>query len=228
MKASFKKNHFLVIKEAVDPKIANFIYNYFLMKRQVARTMYDTRYISPFTTEFGVWNDQQVPNTYSHYADLAMETLLLSVQPKMEKLTGLKLNPTYSYARIYKKGDILNRHKDRFSCEISTTMNLGGDEWPIYLENKKNVGNASDIDPKTGKNYLVSTDNKGKEIILKPGDMLVYKGQILEHWREVFLGDNCAQVFLHYNDVKSEGADKNIYDGRPHLGLPAYFKGFKL
>jgi len=228
MKASFKKNHFLVIKEAVDPKIANFIYNYFLMKRQVARTMYDTRYISPFTTEFGVWNDQQVPNTYSHYADLAMETLLLSVQPKMEKLTGLKLNPTYSYARIYKKGDILNRHKDRFSCEISTTMNLGGDEWPIYLENKKNVGNASDIDPKTGKNYLVSTDNKGKEIILKPGDMLVYKGQILEHWREVFLGDDCAQVFLHYNDVKSEGADKNIYDGRPHLGLPAYFKGFKL
>ena len=228
MKASFKKNHFLVIKEAIDPKIANFIYNYFLMRRQVARTMYDTRYISPFTTEFGVWNDQQVPNTYSHYADLAMETLLLSVQPKMEKLTGLKLNPTYSYARIYKKGDILNRHKDRFSCEISTTMNLGGDEWPIYLENKKNVGNASDIDPKTGKNYLVSTDNKGKEIILKPGDMLVYKGQILEHWREVFLGDNCAQVFLHYNDVKSEGADKNIYDGRPHLGLPAYFKGFKL
>ena len=228
MKASFKKNHFLVIKEAIDPKIANFIYNYFLMKRQVARTLYDTRYISPFTTEFGVWNDQQVPNTYSHYADLAMETLLLSVQPKMEKLTGLKLNPTHSYARIYKKGDILNRHKDRFSCEISTTMNLGGDEWPIYLENKKNVGNASDIDPKTGKNYLVSTDNKGKEIILKPGDMLVYKGQILEHWREVFLGDNCAQVFLHYNDVKSEGADKNIYDGRPHLGLPAYFKGFKL
>ena len=228
MKASFKKNHFLVIKEAVDPKIANFIYNYFLMKRQVTRTLFDTRYISPFTTEFGVWNDQQVPNTYSHYADLAMETLLLSVQPKMEKLTGIKLNPTYSYARIYKKGDILERHKDRFSCEISTTMNLGGDEWPIYLENKKNVGSSNDIDPKTGKNYLVSTDNKGKEIVLKPGDMLVYKGQILEHWREVFLGDNCAQVFLHYNDVKSEGADKNIFDARPHLGLPAYFKGFKL
>ena len=228
MKAQFKKNHFLVIKEAIDPKVANFVYNYFLMKKQVARTLFDTRYISPFTTEWGVWNDEQVPNTYSHYADTAMETLLLAVQPKMEKLTGIKLNPTYSYARIYKKGDILHRHKDRFSCEISTTLNLGGDEWPIYIENKKNVGNASDIDPKTGKNYLVSTDNKGKEIILKPGDMLVYKGQILEHWREVFLGDNCAQVFLHYNDVKSEGADKNIYDGRPHLGLPAYFKGFKL
>ena len=222
MKTQFKKNHFLVIKEAIDPKVANFVYNYFLMKKQVARTFFDTRYISPFTTEFGVWSDEQVPDTYSHYADTAMETLLLSVQPKMEKLTGLKLHPTYSYARIYKKGDVLKRHKDRFSCEISTTMNLGGDDWPIYLENKKNVGVPDD------KKYTASSTNKGKEITLKPGDMLVYKGTILEHWREVFLGENCAQVFLHYNDVNSKDADKNIFDGRPHLGLPSYFKGFKL
>ena len=221
-KAKFEKNHFLVIKEAIDPKVANFVYNYFLMKRQVARTFYDTRYISPFTTEWGIWSDEQVPNTYSHFAEIAMETLLLNVQPKMEKLTGLKLNPTYSYARIYKKGDVLHRHKDRFSCEISTTMNLGGDDWPIYLENKKNVGIPD------GKKITVSSDNKGTKVNLKPGDMLVYKGMILEHWREVFLGDNCAQVFLHYNNKNSKDADKNIYDGRPHLGLPAYFKGMKL
>ena len=162
MKASFKKNHFLVIKQAIDPKVANFVYNYFLTKRQVARTFFDTRYISPFTTEFGVWNDEQVPNTYSHYSDIAMETLLMAVQPKMEKLTGLKLNPTYSYARIYKKGDILERHKDRFSCEISTTMNLGGDDWPIYLENTKNVGIPD------GKKYTAQSQNKGKEITLEP------------------------------------------------------------
>jgi len=221
MKSKFKNNHFLVIKEAIDPKVAEFLYNYFMMKRQVARTMYDTRYISPFTEEFGVWNDQQVPNTYSHYADIAMETLLLAVKPKMEKVTGLKLNPTYSYARIYKKGDVLKRHKDRFSCEISTTMNLGGDDWPIYLEAKKNVG-----EPKDG--FPAETSNKGTKVVLKPGDMLVYKGMILEHWREVFLGNNCAQVFLHYNDIKSKDAQKNIFDSRPHLGLPSYFKGMEL
>ena len=86
----------------------------------------------------------------------------------------------------------------------------------------------NDIDPNTGKNYLVETKNEGTKVTLKPGDMLVYKGEILEHWREVFLGSNCAQVFLHYNDIKSEGAEKNMFDGRPHLGLPSYFKGFKL
>ena len=77
---------------------------------------------------------QQVPNTYSHYSDIAMETLLQQVKPVMEKHTGIKLSSTYSYARIYKEGDVLARHKDRYSCEISTTLNLGGESWPIYLD----------------------------------------------------------------------------------------------
>ena len=40
---SFKKNKYVVIKEAVPKDIANFVYNYFLMKRQVARTMFDEK-----------------------------------------------------------------------------------------------------------------------------------------------------------------------------------------
>ena len=215
---SFKKNKYCVIKEAIPKQLAEFVYNYFMMKRQVARTLFDTRFISPFTTEFGVWNDSQVPNTYSHYADIAMETLLIRCLPIMEKTTQLKLNPTYSYARIYKKGDRLDRHKDRFSCEISTTLNLGGDPWSIYLEPKKNVGIPD------GKKYTLTSNNKGISINLKPGDMLVYQGMILEHWREEFTGDNCAQVFLHYNNKKSKDADKNMYDTRKHLGLPSWFK----
>ena len=221
MTPAFKKNNYMVIKKAIDPKIAEFAMNYLMMKRQVARTMFDERFISPFTTEFGVWNDKQAPETYSHYADMVMETMLLKVLPIMEKETGLKLIPTYSYTRIYKNGDILKRHKDRFSCEISTTMNLGGDKWPIYIEpNPKKGGD-------TGEGYK-SDYTDGVKVDLKPGDMLVYKGMILEHWRETFIGKDCAQVFLHYNDVKSKDADKNLFDGRPHLGLPAYFKGFKL
>ena len=215
---SFQKNNYCVIKEAVPKQIAEFVYNYFMMKRQVARTFFDTRYISPFTTEWGVWNDEQVPNTYSNYADIAMETLLLRCLPIMEKTTKLKLNPTYSYARIYKTGDILHRHKARFSCEISTTLNLGGDQWPIHLEAKKNVAIPD------GKKYTASSSNKGISINLKPGDMLVYQGMVLEHWREEFQGDNCAQVFLHYNNQKSKNADKNIYDGRKHLGLSSWCK----
>ena len=32
-KARFKKNHFLVIKEAIDPKVAEFVYNYFFNEK---------------------------------------------------------------------------------------------------------------------------------------------------------------------------------------------------
>jgi len=214
---SFKRKKYLVIKKAITKDMANFIYGYFMMKRRVAKKFLDDRYISPFEEGWGSWTDKQSPNTYSHYADIVMETLLEKVKPRMEKETKLKLLPTYSYARIYKKGDILERHKDRFSCEISTTMFLGGDSWDIYLEPNKNVGKPS------GGPY-VPTTNKGIKVSLKPGDMLIYLGCELEHWREAFQGKNCCQVFLHYNQITSPGAIENRFDRRPFLGLPPWFK----
>tara|TARA_X000001388_G_scaffold48489_1_gene34736 strand:+ start:4883 stop:5515 length:633 start_codon:yes stop_codon:yes gene_type:complete len=202
---SFKKNKYLVIKKAISPDLADFCYTYFLNKRRVAKFLFDEKYLHPYETMFGIWSDDQVPNTYSHYADLVMETLLLGLIPRMEKETGFKVYPTYSYARIYKNGDVLHRHSDRYSCEVSTTLNLGGDPWPIYLEPSGKKGMA------------------GIKINLNPGDMLIYRGCELEHWREVFNGNHCGQVFLHYNDQKSKDAEKNKFDGRPFIGLPGDF-----
>ena len=102
---------------------------------------------------------------------------------------------TYTYARVYYRGAKLEKHKDRPSCEFSTTLNLGGDQWPIFIDDKK--------------------------ILLKPGDMLVYEGCKYEHWRERFDGVYCVQVFLHYADEKNKDLK---YDGRPFLGLPSFFK----
>ena len=196
---SFKKDKYQVIKGAISKELADFCYQYFLNKRAVARHLFDARFISQFTQYFGVWNDTQIPETYSHYADIVMETLLQKVKPVMEEQSKVKLIETYSYARIYKKGDELKKHKDRYSCEISTTMHLGGDEWSIYIE--------PDI-----------------KIDLKQGDMLMYRGCDLKLWRKPFEGENCGQVFLHYNDASSKDAEQNKYDTRPILGLPAYFR----
>jgi hypothetical protein len=214
----FKKKKYTVIRQAISKDLAAFVANYFLMKRQVLDTCKQARYFSPFENILGSYDDNQIPNTYSHYADIAMETLMLKCQPEMEKVTGLKLYPAYTYARIYKKGDVLERHKDRFSCEISTTMNLGGDDWPIYLEPDPKKGGV-----KPGVGY-VSDNTKGVRVDLKPGDMLVYSGCELEHWREKFKGKECVQVFLHYNNRKTPGAKDNMFDKRPHLGLPSWFK----
>ena len=205
---SFKKNKYAIIRKAISKDLATFLANYFSIKKQVFDTCREHRYISPFEKAFGYYEteNEQVANTYSHYSDVAMETLLLKCQPKMEEATKLKLYPAYSYARLYKKGDELKRHKDRFSCEISTTMNLGGDPWPIYLEPSGEKG------------------MKGVKVNLKPGDMLVYLGCDLEHWRERFEGNECVQVFLHYNNSKTPDAEKNMFDKRVHLGLPEWFR----
>jgi len=206
---SFKKNKYTIIRQAISKDLATFVANYFLMKKQVYDTCRQSRYFSPFENILGYYEhpiNGQIPNTYSHYADIAMETLMLKCQPQMEKVTELKLYPAYTYARIYKNGDVLQRHKDRFSCEISTTMNLAGDPWALYLE-------------PSGKEGL-----KGIKVDLKPGDMLVYNGCELEHWRNKFKGKEHIQIFLHYNNRKTPGAKENMFDKRPHLGLPAWFK----
>jgi len=212
---SFKTKKYKIIRSAISEDFADYLYKYLLLKRQIARTLFDQKFISPFTEEHGHWNDQQVPNTYSHYSDACMETLLVKLLPVVQKNSKLKLIPNYSYTRIYKNGDILKRHSDRFSCEISVTMFLGGQQWPIFL------------DP-TGQKTITNEHNndapKGIKINLKVGDMLLYKGNELEHWREPFEGKDCAQVFLHYSNLNTPGSKENIFDTRPHLGLPSYFK----
>jgi len=194
---NFQKQKYQVIKKATSYELANFILNYFLLKKDAVRYMYQNN-IHAQSPILGTWTDKQIPNTFSCYGDFVMDTLLVKMLPVMKNETGLDLCPTYSYARTYKKGDELKRHKDRPSCEISTTIHLGGDPWAIFIE--------------------------GTKVLLDVGDMLVYSGCELEHWREPFEGNICGQVFLHYNHVNGPFANKNRFDGRPMLGLPSGIK----
>jgi len=209
-------NKYQVIKNAISYELANFIFNYFLLKRDAVAFMYQNNLIYD-TGMLGTWKDEQVPNTYSHYGDPVMETLLMKVLPTMQQETGLQLIPTYSYARIYKQGDILKRHKDRPSCEISTTIHLGGHPWPIYIDG---TGANNVIDEKKG--LVKPGAPAGTKVLLEVGDMLVYSGCELEHWREPLEGNTCAQVFLHYNHVNGPFAEKNRFDKRPMLGVPNF------
>ena len=201
---NFKKNKYDVLKNVLRDDYCHLFAEYFRNKAQTYETMLKHTFISEFHNEFGTKFDRQVLGAYSCYGDIMMEMLLVNMHALMEKNTGLRLQPNYSYARIYKTGHVLERHKDRLSCEISTTLNLGGDLWPIYLEPSGREG------------------MNGLKVDLNPGDMLIYRGMDLEHWREPFQGSECVQVFLHYNDVNNPNAVP--YDGRPHLGLPAWFK----
>ena len=206
-------NKYTVIRKAVSYELANFCYNYFLLKRDAVNYMYENNIIAKHALHGG-WNDDQVPGVYSIYADHVMETLLMKVLPVMKAKTGLNLVPTYSYARVYEKGVELKRHKDRPSCEISTTLNLGGDNWPIFIDP---TGSDNVIDEY--KEIHKPNAPKGVKVDLEPGDMLIYSGCDLEHWREPFQGQLCGQGFLHYNHADGRFAKTNLYDKRPMLGI---------
>jgi len=216
----YEKNKYVVIKNFISKEKAAFIYEYCKMRAQSAWSMRTSQ--APFYRPDidGTFDDRQVPGTYSCYSDPVMETLLAQGLDGMRKITGLNLAPTYSYWRLYKNGDELKRHKDRPSCEVSTTLCLGYDNsnlkdkkkdwkkynWPMWVDKTGGFG------------------NKGVPIHMEPGDMIVYRGCIVEHWREPYLGGNHAQVFLHYNNVDGPYKQNCVFDGRPHLGLPHMFK----
>ena len=197
MVPKFIKDKYLLVPEAIPRNLADFVYTNFLLKRLTSSSVQSNQ------TEWGEWGDDQCANTYVNYSDIAMETLLVGLKSKIEKLTGLSLWETYSYARCYKHNDILKSHTDRGACAVSCTLHLGGDKpWPLYLKD---------------------LNNQTKKINFKPGDMLLYKGAELEHWREPYTGDRYVQTFLHYVTQIKENEHLK-FDGRPHLGLPLRFK----
>ena len=213
---SFKTKKYQVIRQALPKGLANFIFNYMMLQRDAVDFMMKNNKVNPANPFIGERTDKQVLGAYSKYADWVMETLLMFMIPIMKAKTGMELLPTYSYTRLYEKGNKLRRHKDRPSCEVSTTLHLGGDPWPIFL------------DP-TGGNFVIDEFKeihkpgapKGVRVDLKIGDMLIYSGCDLEHWREPFQGNICSQVFLHYNHANGPFAQTNFLDKRPLLGLPA-------
>ena len=140
------------------------------------------------------------PGCRDRYADTLMESILLHLQPRMEQATGLSLLPTYSYFRIYETGAVLARHQDRHACEISASLTIGYDApepWPLWLE----------------------THQQPRSITLHRGDMLLYKGRDLPHWRECFDGNYWIQAFFHYVDANGPLASYK-FDGRRGIGLP--------
>ena len=201
---SFKKNKYQILRGAISKEVADIAYRYLQISAEADYWMLKNGMTHEGNKLVGNFKDEQVPGSYAKYSDRLMETLLVKTIDVMQKKTGLKLVPTYSYTRLYRKGNILRRHKDRPSCEISTTLNLGGDNWPIFIDP---TGSNNIIDER--KSIHKPGAPKGVKVDLKPGDMLIYSGCELEHWREPFEGQLCGQVFLHYNHADGRFAKTN-------------------
>jgi hypothetical protein len=147
--------------------------------------------------------DEQCPLSEAIHGTVTFDKLLEDLTPHFEAASGLKLFPTYSYARLYNTQDEeLKVHRDRPACEVSATLTLDfeGDVWPIYMGANEDKSNPT-------------------EIKMMTGDAVMYRGCDIYHWREPYKeGKWQAQVFLHYVDQNGPHAEWK-YDKRESLGL---------
>jgi len=142
--------------------------------------------------------DEQCPLSWAVYGDPIFDNILQKFAEPIGNNVGRKLSPTYTYARIYQPGEILKKHKDRPACEISATMTLGYDAktiWPIFFDEEKEIA-----------------------VNLEVGELAVYKGCEILHWRQAFKGNWHVQVFFHYVDANGPYKD-HVRDGRPEYGI---------
>ena len=77
---TFQQNKYQVLDNAISYDLANFCFNYFLLKRDAIKYMYDTNMIAKNGLH-GTWEDGQVNGVYAIYADHVMETLLMKIYP---------------------------------------------------------------------------------------------------------------------------------------------------
>jgi len=134
--------------------------------------------------------DNQAPNSPAIYNFKPFLELLCQKTNEVTNLIEESVLPTYTYARIYKNGEVLARHRDRPACEISLTINIDGDApWAIGIQ--KPLGEEINLD-------------------LNQGDAMLYLGCVADHWRDTpFSGQNYSQLFLHY--VRSNGPNAWAY-----------------
>ena len=190
---TFKDNRYLILRDVLSKGTISLLQ---LQSKMLEEVICYNNNKSPDTFPFG---DPQSHNSFSYYGALFTESLLLLLKPIIELQLGVELLPTYSYMRIYYKNAILPIHTDRPSCEYSATICIQCDKdapWPIYF-------NSNDKDVK---------------LVLNAGDICIYKGYELPHWRECCHYDNHIQLFLHFVNANGQYSDFK-FDKRPLLGI---------
>jgi hypothetical protein len=170
-----------------------------LLEPRLARVLYRTLLLMQWRGEG--FRDNHVPTAASIVNVAPTDAVLLELRPEIERISGCRLVPTYSYARLYLQGDSFVAHRDRESCEVSASIHLGRDG-----------GEA---------NLCFAPNNK---VVMEDGDGAVYLGCEMEHWREPFTGHAMGQLFVHY--VVADGPyASNAFDGSPQRFPPSITGG---
>jgi hypothetical protein len=166
-----------------------------LLEPSLARVIYKTLLLQQWRGE--CYRDNHMPTAMTVANTALTDALLLELRPRIETISSCFLVPTYSYARLYFRGDTMIRHQDRFSCEVSVSIHVGRDGGDATLWFQPNA-----------------------KVEMEQGDGAVYLGCETVHWRERFTGSTLGQIFLHYV-VAGGPLAVHYFDGDPQRFPPS-------
>ena len=179
-KENFNRQQHVVVKGLLDPLLVKFLESYY---RQILGS--------------GGTHFRRDGTSLNGYGEACADVALYATREKIEAATGLKLNPGFSFVRLYRKGEKLRRHIDRGANEVNCTIQIYASKpWPLGVD----VG------------------GKDKIIDQECGDALIYKGLEIPHWRDKYDGDEHLQLILAYVIKDGEHAACS-FDGK---GGPVY------
>ena len=143
--------------------------------------------------------ENQVEGCVSRYYHPQYKMIHSGVRGKLEKILGRKLYNTYYYDRYYFEGQELQKHADRGACEISVTVHISSNlpeperNWPVKI---KTPDTYTD-DKKTH----ILVPGEVREVVLEPGDGMIYKGCERPHWRDPLQGPKSKGFFRKKKDT---------------------------
>lgn len=182
----FQNDGYVLVKGFIDPQSVSTISKY--LENSLKRY--------PNNNQGGGGDES---SRISWYADPLIEVVLQNSLSDVENNTGLNLFPTYSFTRVYQKGDELKPHVDRPACEISVTCHIAtvGTPWAIWMQ---------------------APGKEPTKYFLEPGDACIYRGCEIKHWRDKAIDtDINVQMMLHYVNQKGPCAQYK-YDKRASIG----------
>lgn len=188
----FENDGYKVIRNALHPEVVEYYKNETkLLEEELNNELKNKNIDKKY-----YYNDSLVEKALCRYGATFTESLLLHLKPLIELTVNKELYPTYSYLRIYYNGATLKKHKDRSSCEYSISVCIKNDKepWDLYFES----------------NDVIT------QIKLFEGDLVIYKGCEVPHWRNRYVGNEHIQFFLHYVDKNGKYADFK-YDKRENI-----------
>ena len=134
------------------------------------------------------------------------------LRDNLRDVIDIELVETYSYTRTYDRGAYLKSHTDRPSCEISATICLDyksddNTPWKIWVQNDRNyIDDAVHDQPslfEISQKPVIGKREGCVAVSLEVGDVLLYQGPNIPHWRDTFLGDYSSHMFLHFINANS-------------------------